>query len=111
MHEMSIASSIIDIIKEELIDNKQSVKEVHLKIGVLQQIVPDSLTFYYDILKKDHDFLKDSSLIIDKVMIKGKCKKCNEEYDIENLFFVCSKCNAGLEILSGNEIYIDKIVI
>ncbi len=111
MHEMSIAQSIIEILLEEVPDPNSKIQTVILKTGVLQQILPESLTFYYDILKNDYEQLKDSQLLIEEEKIKGKCMKCEKIYIIENLFFLCPNCNTGVEILQGNEIYIEKIIL
>lgn len=111
MHEMSIAQSIIEILIEEIPDRNNKVQKVFLKTGILQQIIPESLTFYYDILKNDYEQLKDSQLIIEMEKIKGKCLNCKKIFIIENLFFLCPDCNTGVEIIEGNEMFIEKIII
>ncbi len=52
MHEMSLAYSIVEILLEETQNQEESIKEVYLKASSLHQIVPESLIFYYDIIKK-----------------------------------------------------------
>jgi len=111
MHEMSLAYSIIEILLEETKNLEAPIKEVHLKASILQQILPESLTFYYDIFKKDYEKLKDSILIIELEKIKVQCRNCKKTYYIENLFFLCEDCQCGVDILQGNELYIDKIIV
>lgn len=109
MHEMSIAESIIQIILEE--SNSQIVKEVYLKVSRLEHIVPDSLIFYYDIIKEDFKNLKNSVLLVEFESLIGKCFNCGNSYNLEDIFFLCPKCNSGLEIIKGKETYIEKILI
>ncbi len=111
MHEMSIAYNIIEILLEETNNLEDPIKEVHLKASILQQILPESLAFYYDILKKDYDKLKDSVLMIETEKIKVQCRNCKKTYYIENLLFLCEDCQSGVDILQGNELYIDKIIV
>ncbi len=110
MHEMSIAQSIIEIVLEEN-SSHQNIKEVYFKASSIHQIIPESLIFYYDIIKIGYPLLKNSKLIVESESLVGKCKKCNSIYEIENLFFICKNCNLGLEIIQGNEMYIDKIIL
>jgi len=111
MHEMSLAYSIVEILLEEIQNQKESIKEVYLKASSLHQIVPESLIFYYDIIKKDYEKLKDSVLIIEKEEIKVRCRNCGKTYYVENLFFLCEDCQSGVDIIEGNELYIDKIIV
>lgn len=109
MHEMSIAESIIQIVLEQA--KEKNVKEVHLKVSILEQIVPDSLNFYYDIIKEEYKNLKNSKLLMEFSSLIGKCIECETVYTIDNLFFLCNKCNKGLKIIEGEETYIDKIIL
>lgn len=109
MHEMNIAESIIQIVLEQA--KEQNVKEVYLKVSVLDQIVPDSLYFYFDIIKEEYKNLKNSKLVVEYTPMIGKCIECETTYIIENLFFLCNKCNKGLKIIEGEETYIDRIIL
>lgn len=106
---MSIAETIIQIIREE--SNSKIVKEVYLKISKLDQIIADSLVFYFDIIKKEYENLKNSELFIESLPLIGKCIQCKTLYSIEDPLFLCSTCNKGLEIIKGKETFIDKIII
>lgn len=109
MHEMSLAQSIIEILLEELEKEDQVADKVFLKAGKLQQIVPESLMFYYDIFKVEHAKLKQSTLIIEIEEIEGKCPNCQKEFVMKELFFLCPDCQVAIEITKGSELYIDKI--
>jgi hydrogenase nickel incorporation protein HypA/HybF len=51
MHELSIALSLIDAVCEELprIGANVSVRSVRIRVGPLSGVVPDALTFAFDV--------------------------------------------------------------
>jgi len=50
MHELSIAMSLVDTICEELPKlGAVVVRAVHVRIGALSGVVPDALTFAFDV--------------------------------------------------------------
>jgi len=111
MHEFSITQSLVDIIREEMA--KAGIKKltsVHLKVGEFTHLVPDSLSFCYEIIVKEHKGLADSSLLIDLVPTVGRCNKCGNEFRVEGALFICPKCQSpDVEILSGREMSIESI--
>ncbi len=109
MHELGIAKTIVEIAIEE--SNHKIVKEIHLKLSKIDQIVADSLMFYFDIIKMDYQNLNEAELKIEYQPLIGKCIQCKTKYSIDDLFFLCPKCNNGLEIIEGQEMFIDKIII
>ncbi len=114
MHEMSIAQNIITILKDEKSKNefKKPVKSITLITGRMNAVIPDSLKFCFDIIKKDIDFLQNSILEIKEEVIKIRCNSCNSEKEIEEPIFLCDNCNSSdIEILSGTDMYIESIDI
>lgn len=113
MHELSIAENIVEIICEELVKNNtsQKVEKVILKAGRMSNIVPDSLRFYYDLLKEEKPLLVESVLEVVEIPIQGVCVKCNTTYELENILSLCNICGEALQIQSGNEMTIDSIIV
>ena len=57
MHEMSIAQSIFEIIREEMEKCDSNVlKSVRLRIGKMSGIMPDSLSFCFELITEGTDF-------------------------------------------------------
>ena len=107
MHEISIVESIIEIVIAEIpkhgITNVESIK---LAIGEMQQIVPDTLIFAFDVLSKDTP-LEGAKLIIESVPIKGHCKACLQDFLIEDWGGKCTQCGkTDIEIISGKDLNI-----
>lgn len=113
MHELSITENVMNIVKETVEkEGAKRVFKVKLKVGEFSSIAPDSVSFYFDILKKD-TILKDAVLEIETIPLLLKCNTCLNEFGFnegEELIFQCKSCNGrNVEICSGKELYIDYL--
>nr|WP_207683704.1 hydrogenase maturation nickel metallochaperone HypA [Desulfonema magnum] len=113
MHEMGIAMQVAEIATASVPPEMKDVQveKINLRVGKLAAVVPDSLRFCFDIVTKD-TLLSDAELIIEEIQVVARCKACNTEWTITGPVFLCEKCNSGdVEILSGQELYIESIEI
>jgi hydrogenase nickel incorporation protein HypA/HybF len=112
MHEMSIAQSILDIVDEYMTNEAgQKLKEVAVEIGELVAVVPDSLTFCYEVLVEETDY-RDSKLNIQIVPLNGTCSGCSRSFNIKNYEFICPHCQStSLEIQGGQELRISHLEV
>ena len=113
MHEMGIALEIIDIVTASIPADMTHprVAKIHLKIGKLSALVPESLRFCFEIAARD-TALKDAELVMEETPVVARCKACRYEWTIEGPAFSCKKCNSGeIELLSGREHDIRSIEI
>ncbi|MBI5325272.1 MAG: hydrogenase maturation nickel metallochaperone HypA [Ignavibacteriae bacterium] len=110
MHEVSIAQEIIDIVNEYLpSENGNTVKTVKVDIGEFSNILPEALSFGFEVLTCNSE-LKGVELIINKIPLMIGCKNCGKRTQLEEPFFFCSKCeSADVEILSGIEMKVTEI--
>ena len=51
MHELSLSSAIVDTVERHAAGRR--VTAVNMRIGTLRQVVPDSLTFYFEIVSRE----------------------------------------------------------
>jgi hydrogenase nickel incorporation protein HypA/HybF len=112
MHEMSIAQSLIDILKEEMLKhNARTLRSVRLNIGQLSAVVPDAFSFCFQIATEGTE-LEGARLIMDIIPLRGYCKDCEKEFEIENYAFACPHCE-GTEIqtLGGQDLSIVEIEV
>ncbi len=119
MHEISIATSIIDsVIELAAQNNAKKVKEISIEIGKLAMIDKEQLKFGIEILAND-TICKGMDVEIKFLPVKIKCKNkhiTTIDEDVEFLdipkYLKCGKCgdNEGIEILQGKEILIRKVV-
>ncbi len=113
MHEMGIAMQIAEIATSSIPDNMANVRieKVNLRVGKLSAIVPDSLSFCFEIAVKDTP-LDGASLNIEEVPVSAKCKDCGFRWTIKSSVFKCTKCESGsIEILSGRELDVVSIEV
>lgn len=112
MHEFSIAEAIVRTSEEVLRANGGGrAEKVHLRIGELRQVVPDALTFAFDILKED-TLLANASLEWETVPAQVRCRSCGTEYHPRDVFWECPSCGAiGAEVVAGEELEIVSITL
>jgi len=112
MHEVSIAMNILQIIEEELSRNPgKNVVQVHLQIGVLSGVVPDSLLFALE-ASKQNGILKNAEISIEHLGAIALCPDCGNQFETEDYFGVCSQCgNSRYDIISGRELIVKSITL
>ncbi|MDP9228645.1 MAG: hydrogenase maturation nickel metallochaperone HypA [Actinomycetota bacterium] len=121
MHELALASAVHETVIRHA--DKRKVQSVEMRIGRLRQVVPDSLSFYWEIVSRDTlaDGAKLELELIDGLLRCGECahewdpapKPAEDEVDV--LFapqFRCPQCEAGgAEILKGEEFEVESIIV
>ena len=108
MHELSITESILQqSLTEAKKHQAKTIKKIKLLVGETTSIVPDCVQFYFDTLKQD-TIAKDAILEIEKVPLVIRCPKCQVQF--KDLELTCS-CQAGIEIVSGQELIIESLEI
>ena len=112
MHELSIAQSIMEIVLREAEKAKaRRVVKVTLKVGELAGVVPDSLSFCFELLAKS-TVAENATIIIEKVPIRGYCPQCKNDFAIKDNRFCCDTCgNVHIELTSGRELQIGRLEI
>lgn len=110
MHEFSIASNLMDIVKQAV--DGQSVSRVtslHIVMGEMSTVVPDCLTFAFEIISKG-SVAEGARIDFEKTPLIGKCGDCGSEFHVENYVFLCPECESrNIEILSGREFMLKSI--
>ncbi len=112
MHEMSIAQSLLDVVKEEMRkNNATTLKSVLVHIGQLSAIVPDSLSFCFEVMTSGTE-LEGAELNMEVIPLTGNCRKCGETFEIKDYAFECPSCDGtDIETLSGQELSIVEMEV
>lgn len=114
MHEASLVMGMIPTIEKSLNENNgKKVNKVTVTIGKLAGVELNTFRFAYDSLKTDHEWLKDSELVINEVPILYRCSECGHEFESEKFKFPdCPKCASyGLSMIKGEELYLESLEI
>jgi hydrogenase nickel incorporation protein HypA/HybF len=112
MHEMSIAQSLIEIIEDEMEKHGASVlRSVRLHIGQMSAVVPDALSFCFQVITEG-TALEGARLDMEVIPLKGFCRKCGSEFEIEDYAFVCPICaSTEIDSLAGQDLSIVEIEV
>lgn len=110
MHELSIASNLIDIVRHAVEGQDVSrVTSLRIVIGEMSTVVPDALSFAFEVVSKG-TVAENARLNFEKKPLVGRCLECRKEFRIEDFFFRCSECESPrVELLSGKEFFLESI--
>ena len=107
MHELSICTSISGIVGRHAAGRQ--VRTVHLRIGMLRQIVPDTLVYCWSLVSADTE-LAGSRLEIESVPAAIRCTGCDHGQVLTEPVFACESCGGRqVEIVAGEEFLITSL--
>ena len=112
MHEMSIASSIIEIVGSEAGKaGAGKVSEVELEIGTLSGIEYESLDFALSVMAPG-TVIEGAAIVVKRPGGRAKCFDCSHEFETSTPINICPRCNSyGCNIVSGKELRVSSILI
>ncbi|MFO0754755.1 MAG: hydrogenase maturation nickel metallochaperone HypA [Thermodesulfovibrionales bacterium] len=105
MHELSIALSMLEIVKEQMaLHGAEKLRSVRVKIGEMTAVEPRSLLFCFEACTKDTP-LEGAVLDIETVPLAGRCRECGTEMRIEGYASHCPNCRSvSVEHVTGHEL-------
>lgn len=105
MHEVGIASSILDTVDAEARRRTESkIIAVGLRIGALSNIDKEALNFAFDALTRNSP-MQDLKIEIEWCQRRQKCLGCCEEFEVKDYQLDCPKCgDAATTCISGTEL-------
>lgn len=107
MHELSIISSLINLVTKDAEDkNISKVTSYCLVVGEQSSVDTRCLAFALEHLTPG-TILDGASYKLVKEKSEGRCKICASNFEPEPPFFSCPKCNGSSEFIRGRNIYID----
>ncbi|MBM3328899.1 MAG: hydrogenase maturation nickel metallochaperone HypA [Calditrichaeota bacterium] len=113
MHELFIAESVVGSAKKSLPPGvePESVIEIHVQVGQLDAVVPESLQFMFDAVKASHG-MPVAELKIETMAVRCRCPGCDLEFGLDLPVFVCPECgDRHVELLRGRGIFLNGIRI
>jgi hydrogenase nickel incorporation protein HypA/HybF len=103
VHELAIAESVVDTVARRLPGAK--VTCVHLEIGALSGVVPDSIRFCFD-LATEGTGLAGARLEITEPPARCRCRTCGKRFQPDTPIVVCPCGSADVAVLGGAELKI-----
>jgi hydrogenase nickel incorporation protein HypA/HybF len=110
MHEIQIAQDLSAIVLEVAGREKLSVVTgVDVIFGRMIQVVPEIFEFAFRECVRE-SIARDAKLNIEILPVRIRCMKCNEEKELSDLWFICSKCNTtDVKVIQGKEMFVKSI--
>jgi hydrogenase nickel incorporation protein HypA/HybF len=110
VHELGIAQSVLDIVLEE--GRRHALKRIsiiRLQVGALAAVVPESLTFCFEMVSQD-TMAAAAQLIIETVPIVVRCSFCANVFEVTDHVFICSQCQEpAMDMVSGRDLAVASI--
>ena len=108
MHELSLCGSIGSIVERHAAG--RPVSGIHVQIGQLRQVVPDTLVYCWELVSEGTQ-LAGSRIDVEAVPARIRCRACDPVAEVGDLpVLVCSECGStDTEIVSGEEFMITSL--
>lgn len=108
MHELSITQSLIDAVLDRT--GERTVTAVNLRIGPLSGVLPDAMRFCFDVASAGTP-LEGATLMIDEPQGVGRCRSCQQEFELSDLILLCLCGSADVEVLRGRELMLMSVEV
>jgi hydrogenase nickel incorporation protein HypA/HybF len=107
MHELAIADCVVDIAIRHA--RGRRVTRVELRVGHLRQVVPDALSFAFDLVAQD-TVVEDAELVIEEVPATVHCSKCGTDAMLTAFPACCPSCGTlDVDVTGGEELLVDSL--
>ena len=103
MHELSIASAILDAVRKEA--EKLSgahVTKVGVRIGALSGVEPEALSFGFSVLVQGSD-MDPLALVIEPVPRRQRCPECDFTFEVGDESLACPRCAKPDTLFAGGD--------
>lgn len=108
MHELAIAEDVVRTVVERMGDRQ--VKVVRLRVGRLAGVVPEALTFCFE-LASAGTALEGAVLAIEDVAGQAHCRTCDADFSLIDAFLLCECGSADVELLSGRDLTVASVEV
>ena len=102
MHELSLASAIVDTVERHAHGREVSV--ISMRLGALRQVVPDSLEFYVELVGRG---TVCEGAVLELELVPARLRCCGGEWEPPS--FRCPSCGGGGAVVSGDEFMVESI--
>lgn len=108
MHELSLCQAIAGVVKSHA--DGRHVDVVRVRVGALRQVVPESLSFCWTLLR-DSENMPDAELELECVTAEVRCRTCGAQSEITTAWSIwCTACDStDVEVLRGNEFLVTSL--
>jgi hydrogenase nickel incorporation protein HypA/HybF len=107
VHELSIADAVLQIVDRHAAGRRVTL--VELRVGHLRQVVPDALTFAWQLVSEG-SCAEGAELIVEQVPASVSCASCAADTTLEEFPARCMACGSlDVEVTGGEELLVDSL--
>jgi hydrogenase nickel incorporation protein HypA/HybF len=108
VHELSLCQAIAGVARSHAAG--RHVDLVRVRIGTLRQVVPESLSFCWTLVREAED-MPDAELEIEHVAAEVRCHACGSQSAVTSPWSIwCPQCEAtDVEVVCGNEFLVTSL--
>lgn len=112
MHEIAITRHLIQLVESHAVQaNTRNVKQINLVVGELSGYVCECVQTYFELMAKG-TVMEAARLSFKTVPATGRCRDCDETFEIKQSKWVCPECNGNrIQLAGGNELFVDSIEV
>jgi hydrogenase nickel incorporation protein HypA/HybF len=107
MHEYSIVQALLTQCEEYAqANNAEKITKVVVKIGKMSGVEPYLLETAFNTFKET-TVCKGAEFIMNLQPLKLKCRACNNESEMNEPLYSCSKCESlDVEVIDGEDMFL-----
>jgi hydrogenase nickel incorporation protein HypA/HybF len=104
MHELSLASEVIELARREAVKNGVVwIREILIEVGDLSGVEADAFQFALELIVKD-SILENAVISLIRTPGRGTCRNCKSDFEMKNRLDACPEClSFPSEITGGQE--------
>jgi hydrogenase nickel incorporation protein HypA/HybF len=108
VHELALMESMVSAVVERV--GAARVTTVRLEIGRLAAVVPEALSFCFDVCAQGTS-LEGARLEITSIAGRARCRSCGGERPIESYADLCDCGATDLAVLTGEELRLKNVEV
>ena len=106
VHELSICTSLASLVERHADDRRVAV--VHLDVGHLRQVVPDTLRFSWEVVVTG-TALEGSVLDVREIPAVVDCRTCGTSTTLQVPVFRCPCGSTDVAVVAGEELQVTSL--
>lgn len=112
MHEMTLALNVVEEVERCLAElgPDARVASVTLQVGGLRAVVPQALSFCFEAAAMGTK-VEGALLIIEEIPVRVHCARCDSEWTVSEVEFMCPTCEGPVRLLQGKELLLRAIEV
>ena len=100
---MALTQSVVDAVCEHA--DGRRVHSVRVEVGALCAVVPDAMTFCFDLVTEG-TVAAGATLEIDLRPGEARCRRCGAGFELTDPILLCACGSADVEVLAGRDLRI-----